>query len=91
MKDGLLDRYPAHRRELPLRRTADPCAGRVAEVTLEQTQVARVVPRYEGGRGKGEAERRQLLEDLLSAESAHLADDRFRVWSSLAPASAPAT
>jgi len=50
-----------------------------------------VVARYEGGRGKGEAERRQLLEDLLSAESAHLADDRFRVWSSLAPASAPAT
>ena len=50
VKDGLLDRYPAHRRELPLRRTADPYAGRVAEVTLEQTQVTRVVPRYEGGR-----------------------------------------
>jgi adenine-specific DNA glycosylase len=49
VKDGRLDRYPAHRRELPLRRTIDAYASRVAEVTLEQTQVARVVPRYEGG------------------------------------------
>ena len=52
MKDGLLDRYPAQRRELPLRRTINPYASRVAEVTLEQTQVARVVPRYEGGLGE---------------------------------------
>jgi adenine-specific DNA glycosylase len=52
VKDGLLDRYPAHRRELPLQRTTDPYASRVAEVTLEQTQVARVVPRYEGERGE---------------------------------------
>ena len=51
VKDGLLDRYQAHRRELPLRRTTDPYASRVVEVTLEQTQVARVVPRYEGGPG----------------------------------------
>ena len=51
-KDGLLDRYPAQRRELPLRRTINPYASRLAAVTLEQTQVARVVPRYEGGLGE---------------------------------------
>jgi adenine-specific DNA glycosylase len=32
-----------------LRRTNDPYATLVSEVTLEQTQVARVVSGYEGG------------------------------------------
>jgi hypothetical protein len=52
VKDGRVDRYPAHRREVPLRRPINPYASRVVEVTLEQTQVARVVPRYEGGVGE---------------------------------------
>jgi hypothetical protein len=43
---------PAHRRELPSRRTTNPYASRVAEVTLDHTQVARLDPRYEAGGGK---------------------------------------
>jgi A/G-specific adenine glycosylase len=35
------------RRDLPWRRTRDPWAVLVSEVMLQQTQVARVVPRYE--------------------------------------------
>jgi A/G-specific adenine glycosylase len=35
------------RRDLPWRRTRDPWAVLVAELMLQQTQVARVVPRYE--------------------------------------------
>jgi hypothetical protein len=50
-KDGWLDRYRAGARR-PGQRTIDPYAGRFAEVTLDRTQVARVVPRYERGRGK---------------------------------------
>jgi A/G-specific adenine glycosylase len=38
--------YAAHARDLPWRRTSDPYAILVSEVMLQQTQVARVVPRY---------------------------------------------
>src|SRR5207247_5382256 len=47
VNDALLDWYAANRRDLPWRRTADPYAILVSEVMLQQTQVARVVPRYE--------------------------------------------
>jgi A/G-specific adenine glycosylase len=44
---GALLRWYAHsRRDLPWRRTTDPYAILVSEVMLQQTQVARVVPRY---------------------------------------------
>ena len=43
----LLDWYAAHGRDLPWRRTRDPYRILVSEVMLQQTQVARVVPRYE--------------------------------------------
>ena len=46
MKDLLLAWYAANRRDLPWRRTSDPYAILVSEVMLQQTQVARVVPRY---------------------------------------------
>jgi A/G-specific adenine glycosylase len=36
----------AHRRDLPWRRTRDPWAVLVSELMLQQTQVARVVPRF---------------------------------------------
>ena len=42
----LLEWYEAHGRELPWRKTRDPYAILVSEVMLQQTQVARVVPRY---------------------------------------------
>ena len=47
MNDRLLDWYAANRRDLPWRRTTDPYAILVSEVMLQQTQVARVIPRYE--------------------------------------------
>jgi len=42
----LLDWYAANGRDLPWRHTRDPYAILVSEVMLQQTQVARVVPRY---------------------------------------------
>ncbi|HKE79245.1 MAG TPA: A/G-specific adenine glycosylase [Solirubrobacteraceae bacterium] len=47
MVDALLTWYRRERRDLPWRRTRDPYAILVSEVMLQQTQVARVVPRYE--------------------------------------------
>src|ERR671922_1300634 len=38
--------FQDHGRDLPWRRTRDPYAILVSEVMLQQTQVARVVPRY---------------------------------------------
>jgi A/G-specific adenine glycosylase len=46
--EALLEWYLAHGRDLPWRRTRDPYAVLVSEVMLQQTQVARVVPRYVG-------------------------------------------
>jgi A/G-specific adenine glycosylase len=39
--------YAANRRDLPWRRTSDPYAILVSEIMLQQTQVARVAPRFE--------------------------------------------
>jgi len=46
LRDALLRWYVRARRDLPWRRTNDPYAILVSEVMLQQTQVARVVPRY---------------------------------------------
>ncbi len=46
LRDALLRWYARERRDLPWRRTNDPYAILVSEVMLQQTQVARVVPRY---------------------------------------------
>ena len=58
MEEALLAWYRASARDLPWRRTRDPYAILVAEVMLQQTQVERVVPRYE----------RWLLGDATTAE-----------------------
>ena len=47
LRDALLAWYGAHARDLPWRRTRDPYAILVSEVMLQQTQVARVIERYE--------------------------------------------
>src|SRR3954466_10469191 len=47
MRDLLLAWYAATARDLPWRRTNDPYAILVSEVMLQQTQVDRVIPRYE--------------------------------------------
>ncbi len=44
--DGLLAWAEASRRDLPWRHTRDPWAVLVSELMLQQTQVARVVPKY---------------------------------------------
>ncbi|HKB20057.1 MAG TPA: A/G-specific adenine glycosylase [Gaiellaceae bacterium] len=46
MEKALLGWFDEHGRDLPWRRTRDPYAILVSEVMLQQTQVARVVPRY---------------------------------------------
>ena len=46
MEAALLSWFDDHGRDLPWRRTRDPYAILVSEVMLQQTQVARVVPRY---------------------------------------------
>ena len=46
MREQLLAWYAAHGRELPWRKTRDPYAILVSEVMLQQTQAARVVPRW---------------------------------------------
>jgi A/G-specific adenine glycosylase len=43
----VLDWYAREGRDLPWRRTSDPYRILVSEVMLQQTQVARVIPRYE--------------------------------------------
>jgi A/G-specific adenine glycosylase len=46
MERALLDWYDATGRDLPWRRTRDPYAILVSEVMLQQTQTARVAPRW---------------------------------------------
>src|SRR3954454_634458 len=46
MDELLAEWFRRHGRDLPWRRTRDPYAILVSEVMLQQTQVARVVPRY---------------------------------------------
>jgi A/G-specific adenine glycosylase len=46
MEAALLTWFQANGRDLPWRKTRDPYAILVSEVMLQQTQVARVVPRY---------------------------------------------
>lgn len=47
MESRLLAWYGANGRDLPWRRSRDPYAILVSEVMLQQTQVERVIPRYE--------------------------------------------
>jgi A/G-specific adenine glycosylase len=44
---GLLAWYAANKRDLPWRNTADPYNILVSEIMLQQTQVERVIPKYE--------------------------------------------
>ena len=46
MREALLAWFAENGRDLPWRRTRDPYAILVSEVMLQQTQAARVVPRY---------------------------------------------
>lgn len=68
------DFYSANKRNLPWRRTDDPYAIAVSEIMLQQTQVERVIPKYERWM--------QLFPDIKSLASASLRDV-LSCWSGL--------
>lgn len=72
--ERLLAWYDAVRRDLPWRRTRDPYRILVAEVMLQQTQVATVAPRYE-----------RFLERFPSCEALSAASEEevLAAWSGL--------
>jgi A/G-specific adenine glycosylase len=74
MQDRLLDWYQANAHDFPWRRTRDPYAILVSEVMLQQTQVSRIVPRYEAW-----LERWPTAAALAAASPA----DVIREWSGL--------
>jgi A/G-specific adenine glycosylase len=74
MQDMVLAWYDRNRRDLPWRHTHDPYAILVSEVMLQQTQVARVVPRYLAW-----LERWPTVESLAAATPAEV----ITAWSGL--------
>jgi A/G-specific adenine glycosylase len=74
MVELLLAWFDAHARDLPWRRTRDPYAILVSEVMLQQTQAARVVPRFVVW-----LERWPTVEKLAAAPTA----DVLREWQGL--------
>ena len=74
VREALLAWYREHGRDLPWRRTRDPYAILVSEVMLQQTQAARVVPRYLAW-----LERWPTVEALAAASTA----DVIRAWQGL--------
>ena len=74
MVERLLAWFAAEGRDLPWRRTRDPYAILVSEVMLQQTQAARVVPRYVAW-----LERWPTVDALAGAS----ADDVLRAWQGL--------
>jgi len=74
MQAELLGWFAENGRDLPWRRPRDPYAILVSEVMLQQTQVARVVPRYLGW-----LERWPSVESLVAAPAAEV----IRAWQGL--------
>jgi A/G-specific adenine glycosylase len=74
MRDELLAWWGPNGRDLPWRRTRDPYAILVSETMLQQTQVARVVPRYHAWLARW-----PTVESLASAPLA----DVIRAWQGL--------
>jgi A/G-specific adenine glycosylase len=74
VREELLRWFAERGRDLPWRRTRDPYAILVSEVMLQQTQVARVVPRYLEW-----LERWPTVEALAGAPT----DDVLRAWQGL--------
>ena len=72
--ESLLAWYGKHARELPWRKTRDPYAILVSEVMAQQTQVDRVIPRWERW-----LERWPTVEALAAA----IAGDVIREWQGL--------
>lgn len=73
-KKIVLDFYKAHKRNFPWRETFDPYKILVSEIMLQQTQIPRVLPKYENW-----FERFPTIEDLAHAEQSEV----LRLWSGL--------
>lgn len=73
-RELILGYYEEHGRDLPWRRTRDPYAILVSEVMLQQTQVPRVIPKYEAFLG--------AFPDVHALAAAPLADV-LALWSGL--------
>jgi A/G-specific adenine glycosylase len=73
-QEKLLDWFRAHRRELPWRASRDPYRVWVAEVMLQQTRIAAVLPYYERFLAR--------FPDVESLDAAH-EDEVLRLWSGL--------
>jgi A/G-specific adenine glycosylase len=74
VREALLAWFESHGRDLPWRRTRDPYAILVSETMLQQTQVARVLPRYLDW-----LRRWPTVESLAAAPAA----DVIRAWQGL--------
>jgi len=74
MRELLLAWYREHGRDLPWRKSRDPYAILVSEVMLQQTQVERVIPRWQRW-----LERWPTVESLAAASTA----DAIREWQGL--------
>lgn len=70
----ILDWYKKHKRDLPWRETRDPYRILVSEVMLQQTQVSRVIPKYESW-----LKAFPTLESLAQAKTSEV----LRLWSGL--------
>ncbi|MBI4197748.1 MAG: A/G-specific adenine glycosylase [Chloroflexi bacterium] len=74
LQEGVLAWYSLHQRGLPWRATQDPYAILVSEVMLQQTQVSRVIPKYDEFLGR--------FPDLSSLAAAPTGEV-IRAWSPL--------
>ncbi|MDY6770286.1 MAG: A/G-specific adenine glycosylase [Candidatus Nanohaloarchaea archaeon] len=74
LQEEVLDWYRENRRELPWRETDDPYEVLVSEIMLQQTQVSRVVPKWEAF-----LDRFPTVEDLADAPLA----DVLELWDGL--------
>jgi A/G-specific adenine glycosylase len=74
LQEVILAWYSNHRRDLPWRRTRDPYRILVSEIMLQQTQVDRVIPKYE-----------EFLEQFptIASLAAASLSKVLRVWSPL--------
>ena len=74
LQKEILSWYTGHKRDLPWRKTRDPYRILISEIMLQQTQVARVTPKYQAW-----LQAFPTVEALASAKTS----DVLRLWSGL--------
>ncbi len=71
----VLDRYKANKRDLPWRKTTDPYKIMVSECMSQQTQVPRVIPKYEAWMAKW-----PTIFDVANASRTEILQERVWLW-----------